>query len=181
MHYAREPLDPRVKAVAAVCTPLDLLSAQRYIDRPRAWLYRNHVLGGLKAIYAAVAARGRRVPSDPAAVLTVRSMYEWDRLAIAPRYGYDGPEHYYEALSIRPHLEALVVPTLLVAGRADPVVPPETIEPFLPRPGGGPSLPLEVRWSRSAGHVAFPRALDLGFGPRPGLEAQLFQWFLRHE
>lgn len=181
MHYARGPLDPRVKAVAAVCTPLDLLAAQRYIDTTRAWLYRQHVLNGLKSIYAAVAARGRRVPTDPADVLAVRTMYDWDRLAIAPRYGYEGPEHYYEALSIKPHIGDLAVPTLLVAGRADPIVPATTIEPFLHLREAGKGHRLDVRWGRNAGHVAFPRDFDLGFGPRLGLEAQIFQWALAQE
>lgn len=177
LHYARGPLDPRVKAVAAVCTPLDLLAAQRYIDSPRAWLYRHHVLNGLKAIYSAVAARGRRVPTDPSQVRAVRTMYEWDRLAIAPRYGYEGPEHYYEALSIKPHIGDLAVPSLLVAGRADPIVPTSTIEPFLALRDRGSGHRLDVHWAERAGHVAFPRDLDLGYGPRRGLEAQIFQWF----
>ncbi len=178
LHYARGPLDPRVKAVAAICTPLDLLSAQRYIDSTRAWLYRHHVLNGLKAIYSAVAARGRPVPTAPAEVRAVRTMYDWDRLAIAPRYGYTGPEQYYEALSIKPHIGDLAVPALLVAARDDPIVPTSTIEPFLAQRERGAGQRLDVRWAERAGHVAFPRDFDLGFGPRLGLEGQVFQWFL---
>lgn len=180
MHYARSPSDPRVKAVAAVCTPLDLLAAQKYIDSPRPWFYRQHVLNGLKSIYAACAASGKHpVPSDPALVARVRTMYEWDRLAIAPRYGYDSPEHYYKELSIIPHLKSLATPTLLVAGESDPIVPPPTIRPFLDR-ALSPDGAFGIRWVHRGGHVAFPRSLDLGYGPIPGLEPQIFQWFSAH-
>ena len=168
---------PVHRAVAALCTPVDLFSAQRHIDAPRAWLYRRHVLNGLKSIYAAVAARGRPVPTPLATVLAVRTIHEWDRVAIAPRYGYDSPEHYYEALSIVPHLMDLAVPALLVAGRADPIIPATTIEPFVPAEGRDGRL--VVRWVDRGGHVNFPRSLDLGFGPERGLEAQVFQWFER--
>lgn len=179
-HFARGPADPRVKAVAAVCTPIDLLTAQRYIDGARAWIYRHHVLNGLKAIYRAVAEKGHAVPSDPREVQRVRTMYDWDRLAIAPRYGYESPEHYYQDLSIKPHLDAFAVPALLVAGMHDPIVPPQTIRPFVEQRSGGDARSLEVHWVRRGGHVAFPRDLDLGFGPRRGLEGQIYGWFLGH-
>lgn len=185
LHYARGPVDPRVSGAVAVCTPLDLHAAQRWIDAPRARIYLRHVLGGLKEIYAAAAQRGRTGPTDPDAVLAVRSMYEWDRLAIAPRYGYRSPEHYYAELSVAPHVGSLAAPALLVAAEDDPVIPADTIRPFLPRAGasgapGASSAPgaraLELRWCRRAGHVAFPGDLDLGEpGPR-GLEHQALSW-----
>jgi len=162
LHYARGPCDPRVAAVAAVCTPLDLHAAQRYIDTPRAWLYRRHVLGGLKEIYAAVARRGRPVPSPLADVTAVRTMYEWDRLAIVPRYGFASVEQYYDSFSIVPHLTRLSVPALLVASERDPIVPASSIRPFLP------AVPdaLQVRWVEGGGHVTAPG----------GLEAVLIAW-----
>jgi predicted alpha/beta-fold hydrolase len=175
LHYARGPLDPRVRAVAALCTPIDLHAAQRHIDSPRAWIYRQHVLSGLKRIYAAVAARGRRVPSDPRAVRAVRTIYDWDRLAIAPRYGYASPEAYYRALSIEPYLGSLAVPALLVAAEDDPVVPPHTIRPYLPRMNGSHGA-FEVRFAPRGGHLGFARGFDLGLGPERGLEAQVFAW-----
>lgn len=173
LHAARGPLDARVAGAAAVCTPLELHAAQRHIDSPRAWLYRRHVLGGLKEIYRAVARRGRPLPTPLAEVLAVRTIHAWDRLAIAPRYGFAGPEPYYAALALAPHLGRLVVPALLVAGTRDPLIPPATIRPFLPGAAGS----FEVRWIERAGHVAFRRDLDLGFGAELGLEAQLCQWF----
>ena len=172
MHFARDPKDERVKAVTAVCSPIDLHAAQLFIDSARAWIYRRHVLGGLIGIYEEVAKR-RPVPTDAALVRRVKTMHEWDRLTIAPRYGYDGPEHYYRELSIAPHLGDLAVPCLHVASRRDPIVHPRTIENAL----GNAAPPYELRWVDDGGHVNFTSKFDLGFEGQLGLEGQLFAWF----
>src|SRR5262245_30035119 len=62
LRYALAPNDPRVRAVAAICAPLDLELGARHIDAPAAFIYRRHVLSGLNAVYAAVA-RNRPVPT----------------------------------------------------------------------------------------------------------------------
>ena len=178
LHLARAPRDPRVRAVAAVCSPIDLAAAQRHLDAPRAAFYRQHVLRGLKAGYAAVAAhRGEAspvVPNPTAAIAAVRTIHAWDTLAIAPRYGFASPEHFYATMSVAPHLPTLAVPSLLVLAVDDPLVPRHVVEPFLPAAGAGA---FEVRWTTSGGHVAFPRGLDLGLGARRGLIGQLTSWF----
>ncbi|TAJ17339.1 MAG: alpha/beta fold hydrolase [Planctomycetota bacterium] len=162
LHYARGPVDPRVRSVAALCTPIDLHAAQRHIDTRGAWLYRTHVLNGLKEIYAAVVARGRFAPSEAREVGRVRTMYEWDRLAIAPRYGFESPEAYYRAFSIEPYLARLAVRTLLVAAEDDPVIPIETIRPFLPKANGPKTNggELEVRFVPRGGHLGAGRTFD---------------------
>jgi predicted alpha/beta-fold hydrolase len=91
----------------------------------------------------------------------VRTMYEWDRLAIAPRYGFETPEAYYRAFSIEPYLSKLAVPALLVAAEDDPVIPIETIQPFLPRLNGDANgLGLEVRIARRGGHLGSSSVFD---------------------
>jgi hypothetical protein len=172
LHLAADVTDPRVIAIAAVCTPLDLLSMQEFIDDPRRRLYRDHVLDGLKAIYTAVAAR-RAVPTPAAEVQRVRSIYDWDRLTIAPRYGFRSAEHSYAELSVAQRLRSLRSPALLVAAEDDPMVAASLVRSHLPARSNG----LDVRFARRAGHVAFPRNLDLGFGPRRGLVDQLLGWF----
>ena len=178
MHFARNVEDPRVKAVATMCTPIDLKAAQVYIDTSRAWFYRHHCLNGLKSIYDAVArANPERVPTDNDRVQAVRTMWDWDALAIAPRYGYRTPEEYYDALTLRRALGEFRVPTLLVAAEGDPIIPARTIRPFLDSARNPRAHGLEVRWVRAGGHVTFPGDLDLGFGPEQGIEQQLLQWF----
>ena len=179
---------PQLAGVAALCTPLELGAAQRYIDSPRARLYRWNVLRGLIGIYTEVAKR-HEVPTDPERVKRVRTMHEWDRLTIAPRYGYDSPEHYYRELSIVPHLNDLAVPALLLAAEADPIIPPQTIAPFLgdlshsrrplaesrTAPAECPKS-LTVQWVPQAGHLVFPREHELGLGPPAPLELQILHW-----
>lgn len=172
LHFALDPRDPRVKAVAVVCTPIDLKAAQLFIDSKPAWIYRKHVLAGLVDIYMHTA-KVRDVPTDPELVRKVKTMHEWDRLTIAPRYGYDSPEHYYEELSIRPHLGNFAVPVLHLASRRDPIIASSTIEPFQ----GNAATPYELRWTDAGGHVNYSRNLDVGLGPNLGLEGQLFHWF----
>ena len=168
LHYATDP-DPRLAGMAALCTPLDLKASQECVDRTRSWPYRHHVLGGLIEIYSHVAAK-RPVPTPLEEVRRVRTIHEWDRLTIAPRYGFDSPEHYYEALSVVPHLGALKVPALHVAAHGDPVIPRATIEPFVPSGG-----PLELRWVERSGHLTFPRGV-LGDPAAPGIEIELLNW-----
>lgn len=174
LHHARAPKDPRVAASVALCTPLDLSDAQRHFDAPPAFLYRRHVLRGLKEIYAAIEARGRPLPSPVQDVLAVRTIHAWDRLTVAPHWGYDSPEHYYEALSIRPHLAQLALPVLLLLANHDPIIPAHTILPHV-RKGTG----IELCCAPRSGHLAFEAGLDLGQPAKRGLEAQLASWCLK--
>ncbi|HSM52000.1 MAG TPA: alpha/beta fold hydrolase, partial [Thermoanaerobaculia bacterium] len=61
LRYLAEGPDPRVRAGAAVCAPLDLAAGADAIDAPARWPYRRYLLNHLVEIYAAVAAR-RPVP-----------------------------------------------------------------------------------------------------------------------
>ncbi|MCA9323435.1 MAG: alpha/beta fold hydrolase, partial [Planctomycetes bacterium] len=56
----RLALDPpeALGRVVTVCAPLDLRACCQTLDRRRSWIYRRHVLSGLKAHYRALAERG---------------------------------------------------------------------------------------------------------------------------
>jgi uncharacterized protein len=167
--------DPRVRAVAAICPPLDLELGAQHIDSPAAALYRRHVLTGLKAMYRACAAR-RPMPVPTDRILALRSIRDWDRLTVVPRYGFESAEAYYSQMSVGPRLAELELPALLVSLPSDPMVPPWTYQQHLTK-----KLPaLEQRQWASGGHVGYPPGVDLGeSGPR-GLEAQALSWLLRH-
>lgn len=166
---------PRLGAVAAICAPLDLEASQQAFDRAGAAVYRLFVLRGLKAIYAAVAAR-REVPLPVAEVRRIRTIFDWDERVVAPRWGFAGALDYYRRASVAPHLADLAVPALLVAAEDDPMVPAETLRPvldLLPEPEGhdGDGAGLHVRWLRGAGHLGFPRGLRLERGNGRGRAA----------
>jgi uncharacterized protein len=59
-----EQIDPRIRAVAAICPPLDLDAATIAFDAPQRRVYRRHIFSGLDKSYARVAAR-RQVPVPP--------------------------------------------------------------------------------------------------------------------
>ena len=162
LRYALAPTDARVRAVAAICPPLDLDRTRAHIDAPRALPYRRHLLAELVRMYARVARRGGG-PIPLARARRIRTIYAWDAAIVAPRFGFDGAESYYEQMSVGPHLGRVTVPALLVAARHDPMVPLSSLEPSLRRiaPGG----PVDVRIVDLGGHVGFPADARLGRAP----------------
>ncbi len=173
LHLGAEVEDPRVRGIAAVCSPLDLVKACEFIDGPRPWFYRLHVLRGLKKMYDEVARR-REVPTPAKDVRRTRTFREWDSMTIVPRYGFESVDHYYRTASVAPRLPHLRVPAIWVGDEHDPIAPPSTVRAAI----DGSRGKLEAHFLSRGGHVTFPSRLDLGFGPRPGLEAQLISWLL---
>ncbi len=171
LRYAVEEPDPRVRAVAAVSAPLDLELSQRAIDRRGLALYRHHLLANLRHLMVAVEAR-RELPVPLSVLGSVRTLREWDRHTVVPRFGFASPEDYYTKMSVGPHLARLQVPALLVAAEADPMVPPATLRPSL----AADHANLTVRWVSRGGHVSFPAGLDLGLAAPRGLERQVIAW-----
>lgn len=172
--FATEVTDPRVRGVAAICSPLDLKKAVEGIDQPRCWLYRRHVLRGLQDIYDRVSAR-RPGPVSSQEVRRIRRIYDWDRQVVVPRFGFASPEDYYQKMSVGTRLQELRIPSLLLAVEEDPIISRETILTAERIPEQ-----LEVRWARHGGHVSFPPELDLGTDPPKDAETQLIRWLLQH-
>ncbi len=171
LSYAVAGAEPRVKAVAALCAPLDLEASARAFDAPYVNLYRGHVLKGLGDIYAATHAR-RGGPIEVRAARSIRRIRDWDERIVAPRFGFTDAADYYNRVSVGPKLGALELPALYVGAYGDPMVPYETVRGQLE----GASSALEVHWSRRGGHLGLPATLDLGFPGSRGLEAQVLAW-----
>jgi uncharacterized protein len=174
LRAATEELDPRVRAIAAVCPPLDLRVGVQAIDAPSRIVYRRHVLTAIKEVYAAVARRRAEIPLPLADARSIQALRDWDERIVAPRFGYEGADHYYEAASVAPRLARITVPALVIASRHDPMVPAHTLEPVLKTA----RLPVEVQWIERGGHVGFPAAADLGLPGPKGLEDQVVAWLL---
>lgn len=170
-YAAVEALDPRVRAAAAICAPLDLQAVQRVIDKPLLWPYRRYLLASLADKYAAVAGR-REVHLPVADAAAIRTFWDWDERVVAPRHGFAGAEDYYARASVASHLSRLAVPALMVAAKDDPLVPPEALHRALAAAGQA----LAVRWVDGGGHLGFSGGLELGFEGDPGLERQTLAW-----
>lgn len=174
LRYACSRPDERVRAIAAICSPLDLDRGARHLDERTARVYRRHLLNGLREHYAAVDARGN-APVPLSELEHVDSIREWDRLTICPRWGFSSAEEYYSTQSVSGVLRQLHVPSLLAVSRHDPMVSISDIEASV----GGANPLLEVRRLGSGGHVGFPPGLDLGEDAPGGLERQVLRWLER--
>jgi hypothetical protein len=141
----------RLRAVAAICAPLDLEAGCAHIDHPARWAYRMHLLSGVKEVYRAVAAR-RQVPVPLESVLAIRSVRTWDEQVIVPRFGFASASDYYQRMSVGPLLREMAVPALFVASASDPMIPARSLRPLL----ASASAAVEVRWLARGGHVGFP-------------------------
>jgi len=156
LRLATEDADPRLAAVAAVCAPLDLAVAVAAIDRPALWAYRRSVLGGLKEIYAACAAR-RPGPLPLREAVRIGHLREWDDRIVAPRHGFAGAADYYARTSVGPLLSKLRLPALWLGAARDPMVPAAAVRPSLERFADGR---LDVRWRAVGGHCGFPEPVE---------------------
>lgn len=164
----------RLRAVGAVCPPLDLREVQRWLDAPARKIYRGYILRELRSMYARVARRGR-APTPMARIRPVRTLLEWDALTVVPRFGFDHPDDYYETMSVGPQLAEVQVPALIVAGRHDPMIPAHIAERFVEET---PDM-LQVCWVDDGGHVFFPHDVETGLSDEGALVAQMLQWFER--
>jgi predicted alpha/beta-fold hydrolase len=174
LRYACERPDPRVRAVTAICSPLDLDRAAHHLDESTSPLYRRHVLRGLRSLYAEVAARGP-VPTPPAELEAVDRIRDWDRLTVCPRFGFEDPEAYYASESVNSRLRDLHVPALLLVSRNDPMLRLADVESAIE----DANALFEVRRIARGGHVGFPPNVDLGEDSPPGLERQVLRWMER--
>lgn len=168
----RDP-DPRVRRIAAVCSPLQLGVVADDFDRPRFNIYRGHVMDGLKEIYTACYQRRPRgiLPEQARAIHRIR---DWDEQIVAPRFGFKNADDYYESESVGPSLGALAVESLYIGARFDPMVRAEHVEPFV-----NVSRRLKYVWDDRAGHLGFFPGFSLGLPGVSGLEFQVLSWLLR--
>jgi predicted alpha/beta-fold hydrolase len=145
-----------LRAVAAVCPPLDLAAGCAHIDHPARWAYRMHLLGGVKNVYRAVAAR-RPMPAPVEVVQAIKTVRTWAEKVIVPRFGFASADDYYQRMSAGPLLARMETPSLVVASTADPMIPARSLRPSLSRA----SRAVETRWQSRGGHVGFPGEFNL--------------------
>jgi predicted alpha/beta-fold hydrolase len=172
LRYGSHKPDPRVRRIAAICSPLDLKVSARDFDAPKISVYRGHVMDGLKEIYTAAYQRNPRgILPDEARKL--RRIRDWDQQIVAPRFGFEGADHYYESESVGPKLAALKCDSLYVGASYDPMVRTEGVVPYLKAKN------MRVVWDDRAGHLGFGPDFTLGLPEPLGLEPQVLSWLFR--
>ena len=136
------------RAAASISAPLDLAATSVRFERRRNFIYNHYLLRRMREMTLALRDLD---PAHAAAVRRARSVYEYDDIYIAPRYGFGDAPAYYAKNSAAPLLAAIRVPTLVIHADNDPWIP---MSPY-----------REVDWSanphltpaltRGGGHVGF--------------------------
>ncbi len=134
----------------AVSTPIDLAASVRFIDRPANFFYVRRFLDRLRK-----RVRRKSISSPDLYKLEgledVKSIWEFDDRFTAPLFGFGTAANYYETQSAKHFLEAIRVPTLLIAAKDDPLVPFAIYQN--PVFATNPSLTLVA--TEHGGHVGF--------------------------
>ena len=144
-----------VRAVAAVCSPLDLAAGGHAMQK-----LQQHP--GL---------------FDREALLAARDLYAFDNIFTAPLHGFASTEDYWARASAKPVLADIRVPALALNARNDPFVPAASL------PVAGAVGDHVTLWQPAqGGHVGFPAPLG-AFG-LPGhvraMPEAVGTWLLQH-
>lgn len=143
---------PTARAVASVCSPLDLAACGEAIGR-----------GFNRQVYTRMFLRTmvpkalQKLDQHPGlfsrdALLAARDLYAFDNVFTAPLHGFRNTEDYWARAAAKPVLHQIRIPALVVNATNDPFVPAHS----LPRSAEvGPCVTL---WQpRHGGHVGFPQ------------------------
>lgn len=147
----------RVRAVASICAPLDLLASGRQLGQ--GFNLRVYTPMFLQTMKRKARQKWEQFPElfDLPRALAARDLWAFDDAFTAPVHGYRGVEDYWTRASAKPLLPQIQLPALLLNARNDPFIPasslPQTYEVG----------PQTVCWQPDwGGHVGFAQ------GPFPG-------------
>lgn len=160
------------KAVAAVCSPIDLAAGSAAIARGfNRVVYTSMFLRSMKP---KALAKLRQHPGlfDVERLMAARDLYEFDDIFTAPLHGFRDARDYYARASAKPHLHCIRIPALVLNALNDPFVPACSL-PAQSEVGAHVTL-----WQPAeGGHVGFPD------GPLPGharrMPDEVGGWLLR--
>jgi uncharacterized protein len=108
--------------VCAVSSPIDLARCVRSLDRPVNLLYSRRFLDRLRSRIIRKSKLGAPIYSR-AALKSVRNIWEFDDRFTAPLFGFGTAANYYATQSAIRYLDAIRIPTLVIAAKDDPLVP----------------------------------------------------------
>jgi len=173
LHALTHDVEITARAVAAVCSPVDLTASGRAIGRGfNRQVYTRMFLATMRPKALAKLAQHPGLFSREK-MLAARDLYEFDNLFTAPLHGFRNTDDYWARASAKPHLARIRIPALVLNARNDPFVPAAS----LPQPGSvGRHVTL---WQPAhGGHVGFPG------GRFPGhvhpLPAGVMAWLQQH-
>jgi hypothetical protein len=114
---------PVVRAVAAICAPVDLAAGGAAIDRGfNRQVYARRFLRTMKP-RALIKWQQHPGLFDRDRMLAAHTLRAFDDSFTAPLHGFAGVDDYWRRASAKPHLQAIRVPALVLNARNDPLVP----------------------------------------------------------
>ncbi len=141
-----------VRALAAVCAPVDLAAGGHAIGRGFSRQVYTRMF--LRTMKPKALAKWQQHPGlfDRERLRAARTLYEFDNVFTAPLHGFRDTDDYWARASAKPRLSRIRIPALLLNARNDPFVPAHS----LPAPQeAGQHVTL---WQPAhGGHVGFAR------------------------
>jgi uncharacterized protein len=168
-YLGEEGVASPLAAAATVSAPIDLAVTCRSMMRRRNRFYHRYILDLMKAEATGVGAIVSA--AERAAILGARTVWDYDDVFIAPRYGFASAEDYYERCRPTRFMAGIRVPTLVMSALDDPWIPGALYRAYdwASNPSLRPLLP------GSGGHVGFH-----GMGSRQPWSDLAVARFLEH-
>ncbi len=146
-----------VLGVASISAPLDYTRVAARMDTFACLPYRFHVLRGLLERARAFAEHHpRRAEYRSADLERIKRFRSYDSSIIVPMHGFSDVDRYYWEASSGQYLAKVRVPTILLHSEDDPMVPIDTVRPWLAEA----SRAVRVKLSRHGGHIGWLAGLD---------------------
>lgn len=146
-----------VLAIASVSAPLDYTRVAAHMDKLGCFPYRFHVLRGLvDRARLFLDLHPQRAQFDAALLDTIKRFRQYDGRIIVPMHGFSDVDSYYWDASAGRWLDRITVPTLLLHSEDDPMVPIDTVRPWL----AASSRKVRVKLSKHGGHIGWVGGFD---------------------
>lgn len=162
-----------VKAVASICSPLDLTASGKAIGKGfNRQVYTRMFLRTMKP---KALAKLKQHPGlfDAKKLLASKDLYEFDNVFTAPLHGFQNTDEYWLRASALPVMPQIQVPALALNAMNDPFVPADSL-PTTKKV----STYVELWQPQEGGHVGFAR------GALPGhlkaMPEAVGAWLLQH-
>ncbi len=145
----------RIRGAACISASINPAACAKVLDSVAGYFYRWHLLSSVKR------KAERFVKLHPGlidieGVRRTRTFHHFDRLVIAPLYGFRDELDYYEKADASPYLPHIRVKTLILAAEDDPIVPPHVF----PHQEVAESEWLSGVLVKNGGHVGFVSGRD---------------------
>jgi predicted alpha/beta-fold hydrolase len=166
-----------VVALTSVSAPLDYTRVAAWMDTLACLPYRFHVLRGLLDRARAYAQHHPwRAHYRPRDLSGIRRFRDYDGQVIVPMHGFSDVDDYYRAASCGVLLGKVRVPTLLLHAEDDPMVPIDSVRPWLP----GAASVVRVSLTPEGGHIGWLSGLDESSWIKGWATQQALAFFAEH-